>query len=411
MKYKNCNEILRNTKDPVAFVLGCHVTGLGVMRNLGRKEIPVIGLDPNPLQVGKFSRYCIGIKSPNPGYSEERYVEFLLNLGKKLSQKGVLFPTTDMYLLEILKNRKKLEKYYRFTMSEWPSSCKLINKRIFYETLKKYGIEHPVSYFPNDISDVFKIGKEIEYPCYVKPIYSCYFKKAFQIKAFIAHSSQDLIKYYKKSISINNDAIIQECISSEKKETYCLNAYFNRKFEAKGVFISRRIREWPPECGCSSLIEKGSYYKFLNIVYPLIRKIKYYGIIDAEFKKDKRDGEFKLIEINARPWMQITLPARDGVDHSYMAYMDSIGKEINVEMQNTGYIKWISSIDDLSASIMEALNNELSFQQWIDSLRGKKVYAFYAKDDPLPFFVKNVKSVFRLIPYITNIIMNKTVSL
>jgi len=397
MRYNSYKKMLKDINTPIAVVLGCYVTGLAVIRNLGRKKIPVIGLDPNPLQIGLFSKYCIGVECPHPRWEKKEFINFLLELGEELDKKGVLIPSEDMYSLEILKNRKKLEKYYHFTMADEDASLKLINKQKFYETLEKYEIDYPKTYYLKDFTEIDEIINNIKYPCYIKPSYSCYFKEDFQVKMFIVKNYKELLFFYKKAKVKNHDVIIQERIPGASKNNYCLNAYFNKDFEPMGICTYKRIREWPFSRGCSCLIEKAYNSQLIEMTNSLIHNIGYYGIIDAEFKKDPRDNKLKLIEINARPWMQISLSAKHGIDHCYMAYSDSIGKEISFETDDAKYTKWIFLYDDLKASIMDAINNELTFKQWIKSLKGKKEYAFYSKDDMLPFLIIISKSIFKFI--------------
>ena len=54
----------------------------------------------------------------------------------------------------------------------------------------------------------------------------------------------------------------------------------------------------------------------------------YRGIFSAEFKRDPRDGLFKLLEVNARPWWFVDFAVRCGVDVCRMAYDDALGREV-----------------------------------------------------------------------------------
>jgi len=413
-RYKILKEI-SDTKEPIAIVLGCHVTGLAVTRNLGRKRIPVICLDPDPLQVGFFSKYCKGIRCPDPYTQKKKFIDFVIELGEELNQKGVLISTDDMYSIETLKNRKKLMKNYYFTMADNDISIKLINKLEFYKTLESYGIDHPKTYYPRNLDELHDIieNNKIEFPCYIKPIYSCYFKRDFQVKMFIARSKKELLLFYKKAKFKQHEVLIQEFIPGKANDSYCFNAYFNKASEPVSIRTYRRIREWPPMRGCSCLIEKAAKSKFVEVIIEvtsnLMKNIGYYGIVDAEFKRDQRDGKLKLIEINPRPWMQIDLSAKCGIDYCYIAYMDAIGREINLNDMDLGYSKWIFFYDDLRATIFNAINNELTLEQWRTSLRGKKDYAFYSKDDMLPFLVFNSKLMFLPMNYLIRLLKSKVI--
>jgi predicted ATP-grasp superfamily ATP-dependent carboligase len=56
-----------------------------------------------------------------------------------------------------------------------------------------------------------------------------------------------------------------------------------------------------------------------------VNSIGYRGVFSAEFKYDQRDGRFKLLEVNARPWWYVEFAARCGVNVCAMAYRDALG--------------------------------------------------------------------------------------
>jgi D-aspartate ligase len=56
-----------------------------------------------------------------------------------------------------------------------------------------------------------------------------------------------------------------------------------------------------------------------------LKAIDYYGLVEVEFKLDPRDGEYKLLDVNARSWGFHSLGSAAGVDFSYMLYADQIG--------------------------------------------------------------------------------------
>ena len=84
------------TKDqnekPIAFVLDMGCTGLGIARSLGRAGVPVVGVDFIPNFSGLSSRYCRPVFSPDPLMFPEGTLKVLLGEGKKLAERGVIFP-------------------------------------------------------------------------------------------------------------------------------------------------------------------------------------------------------------------------------------------------------------------------------------------------------------------------------
>lgn len=193
-------EFLQNANKPVAFVLGSYITGLGVIRSFGRRGIPLVGLDSNPKQIGFYSKYCVDICHPPANTCEEEYIELLISLGGHLKQKGVLIPTTDMDAIAILKYRKELESFFYIPMPPLNISQKLLNKKIFYQTLSNLKIPHPATFFPENTQDLKGISSKLTYPCVVKPVYSGHFRFDFNTKLFVAKNLQQLTKYYTKAL-------------------------------------------------------------------------------------------------------------------------------------------------------------------------------------------------------------------
>ena len=390
---KTIKKFIENTDEPIAVVLGKYITvGLGAVRCLGRAKVPVLWLDSSSKHVGFHSKYCTGMVCPHPRDNPNKYIDCLLQIGSILNEKGVLFPVRDVEVINILKHKKQLEKYFFIPMANWEISEILINKKLFYKRLEKLNIAHAKTFFPSNVSDVEKVSKKINYPCVLKPSFSASFVLDFNTKAFIANKSSQLINFYKKALSKNHELIIQEIIPGNVRNMHGLNAYYDKTFSPNGVFMYRRIREWPHGMGNGCFIESVKIPELEKIINPLIKNIRYYGIIDAELRKDPRDNEFKLIEINSRCWMQCSLPTRCGINIPYFAYLDAIGKNLEKPKEILQNVKWLYMWEDIRSSMKSILKKDLSFLEWIKSYKGEKEYSIFAKDDIIPF-------LYSLIPF------------
>ena len=92
----------------LAIVLGLGITGLGVIRNLGRNGISILGVDSDPLAVALFSKYCTKKLIYKKTEAMENFLENLKSLAEKINKKCVLIPTDDKYVRFICKFRKNL---------------------------------------------------------------------------------------------------------------------------------------------------------------------------------------------------------------------------------------------------------------------------------------------------------------
>ena len=383
-------------KDPIAFILGIYPTSnLGAVRNLGRNGVPLVVLDVKKNQAAFYSKYAKGFVCPHPRYDEEKYIDFLIHIGAQLSTKGVLIPTGDTETLALLRHRSQLEPYYYFTTASYEKVNLFINKRLFYQYLEKQDVPHPKTFFPVNENDVNAAGAELSYPCIIKPVYPTFFRFDFDTKVFVVSSAQQLLSVYRKVHEKNHEIMVQEIIPGDAHTMYGYNAYYDRDGTPHGCFMYQRIREWPLGFGNGCYIQHVQKPILEQITTSLIQKIGYYGIVDAEFKRDSRDGLFKFIELNPRVWMQNSFPSRYGCNLPYLAYLDAIREPLpekskSIQQQT---IKWVYFLDDIQSVKAQIKNRSIHLRTVLPTYSLRNEHAVFAWDDPLPFFILGCRSI------------------
>ncbi len=98
--------------------------------------------------------------------------------------------------------------------------------------------------------------------------------------------------------------------------------------------------------------------------------------------------------MNPRIWGWHTLAIAAGVDFPYLLYKDSIGD--NIEAPSVlKHMKWIRLITDIPTAFLEIVKGNMELSSYIASMKGRKEYAVFCPDDPLPFFAE-----IAMIPYL-----------
>jgi predicted ATP-grasp superfamily ATP-dependent carboligase len=109
---------------------------------------------------------------------------------------------------------------------------------------------------------------------------------------------------------------------------------------------------YPPSLGNSTLMvslpakQMEPVFEDLNLLFATTA---YRGVFNAEFKLDSRDGQFKLIEINARPWWYIEFAAVCGVDVCSMMYRDAMGLPVETAGGYTVGRRCVLAVNDFLA--------------------------------------------------------------
>jgi predicted ATP-grasp superfamily ATP-dependent carboligase len=111
----------------------------------------------------------------------------------------------------------------------------------------------------------------------------------------------------------------------------------------------------------------------------------YTGIVGIEFKFDPNTNDYKLIEINTRSVNTTGISIGCGVNLPVIAYRDAIGvKQEPVTKWEDGVI-WLRLTQDFAAARELRRRGSLTFPEWFQSLRGKRVHAVLAANDLMPF--------------------------
>lgn len=391
---------MKKFRNPAIVLGGGGTTGLGAIRSLGRAGVAVYYLDDKESEA-IYSRYCKKyFISPKIGHNKEELRRILSKLQHQIGDAAVLFPATDSYALNLSDLMDELNGYYL------PAPRKeiieiLINKRRFYQSLMKEKVPHPTTHFLENLEDARKMGRQISYPIFIKPSISLSFSQRFHKKGFVANSEGELLRYWAFMKKVEVDVMIQEIVPGPPINHVFLDGYSNRQLNPKALFARRRLRMWPLAFGNSSLcvsIPVSEIASLKERLFRYLKSINYHGIFSAEFKKDQRDGVFKLLEINSRTsaWFN-TLSAKCGVSLMLIAYLDAIGKDTKYSEDYEAGVKWIFLKDDLRSSVRMLINGNLTIREWISSLLGKKDFLSYAKDDLRPFFTSLRHAIFEII--------------
>ncbi len=132
-------------------VTGGDFQGLGVLRTLAKKDIPILLLD-SQYCIGKYSRFEKKfLKSPHPSETES-YLNFLIDLVKKENIHGwVIFPNSDEAVFVLSKYKSLLEEFYRIPTPSWNVVKNVYIKERTYKIAQKHNIPIPKTYYPKNL--------------------------------------------------------------------------------------------------------------------------------------------------------------------------------------------------------------------------------------------------------------------
>lgn len=372
---------------PPAVVVGLDcITGLQTARILAGHGIPVIGVASDPGHFCCRTKVCQEIVvSDTVG---EGLIETLEGVGSALSAKGVLFPCTDMSVLQISRCRGRLEPWYHVLLPEHDVVEMLMDKIRFYTYAIEADLPIPGTFLLHSRQDAEAAAAKLTFPCMLKP--------PMKTARWLAHSSdkvhkadtlEALLALYDRYAPWAEVLMAQEWIEGSDAALYSCNCYFNADSEALVTFVARKLRQWPPEAGTSCLGEEVRNDVVLEETVRLFRGVNYRGLGYVEMKRDERTGKHYIIEPNiGRPTGRSAIAEAGGVALLYTMYCDAVGLPLpsNRTQRYTG-VKWIYLRRDLQSAFYYWRRGELSLKEWWRSLRGRKGYAVLSREDWRPF--------------------------
>jgi len=75
----------------------------------------------------------------------------------------------------------------------------------------------------------------------------------------------------------------------------------------------------------------------------MLRALDFHGFANIEFKRDPRDGQYKIIEVNARHNLSALLAVRCGVNFPLLQYRHLVHGELPDQPQCRQGVYWIVS--------------------------------------------------------------------
>lgn len=387
-----------------AVLLDVNLQALKVIRSLGRKGIPVIGLVRRKGRWEHFSRYCdirvcehgLGLG----GGDYEKLKDYLITLAQELDTKPVLIPMQDDTVLFVSKFKDALQEHYRFLAPEPEILEKLVSKSGLRELADECHIDQPETYSPRTLAEAKSLIGHIEYPALIKPIYSRSWlgqKAALVVtgKVVVINSNEELIKEYEKLAQLDNRLVIQEMIPGPDKNLFYYIGYFDENSIPLASFVGIKERITPVHFGSASFVKSKYNKEVIDISTAFMKKAGYKGHVGIEYKYDSEKDSYKLIEVNARFGLWDGMATKCGIDFAYLNYKYLLGETISANESFEEGVKWISFERDWSAFRQYRKEDDISLWQWIKSISiGRRDYAVFAWDDPLPFIL-STKQFFR----------------
>lgn len=395
---------------PPCIVLGLETQiGLGIVRELGRAGIPVIGIAQSKSAIGLHSRYLsrsIVINEPR----SDALIACLVALGEEYGAISLL-AVSEVNLNWLMTQQSRLG-LVRPILPKPEALSLVLDKQKTLTVARSLGIITPETHEPSTLSHLEALLETLKYPVVLKwkdPAEVLHLLSANGLpfhKAEYANNAEELWAIGQRYEAIGKWPLIQEYCPG-----YGLGQFF---FIHNGTAIRRfqhlRVAEWPPEGGFSSVCDSLPLSEHLELQdqsISLLRAIGWEGVAMVEYRFDPKTSRAVLMEINGRFWGSYPLAVHCHAKFALLAYYTQ-GLGMNIELSpplsNIRCRMFSTEIKRLFRIILsprkirdpffhrEPISEVIRFIN--NYLKPHVKYYIWDFDDPAPFFY-DVLNIFR----------------
>ena len=380
-----------DTRTPVVVLAGnVPVSGgsLAIARTLGRLGVPtylVTGVrSRTPTSASRYWSKTIRCDFSQP---EHVSLAFLSTVGREIRQRHGTYPllltAEDWPAVFIERHTAALEQEFRFPRAKKPVIHRLANKWTMHALATEHNIPTPQTSFPQSTTDVEDFLETNPFPVVIKPAdpYGPHMPEKR-----IIDSRRDLMSMVAREQSYGTlNFVLQEYIPGDAPTVWMCNGYFGIDDATPYVFTGRKIRQQSP-MGVALLSVCLPNKTVETQTRSFMTSIGYRGCVGIGYRYDRRDGLFKLLDVNPRISGVFRLfSAADGMDPVRACYLDLTGQNPLPIVPRVG--RKLMFEGDILKSLAAVKSGQLTIPAWRQSLKGVRELQWYAPDDPKPLLV------------------------
>jgi predicted ATP-grasp superfamily ATP-dependent carboligase len=367
---------------PPVILLGGEGNTLSVARSLAKAGIKVYAINHRYVSALR-SKYLTRIDLPSGAHGVEAWQEYLLSSASDHLKGSAVFCCSDEAIKLVIDNWRPLSARYILEPATPEIRLRLLDKLLLYESASACGIAHPKFWrlgAGQSLGDVLRTG---QFPIILKPRLSQH-SRLIGAKYLRADHAEELKRHYQRCVDLGIPVVALEFVPGGD-ERYC--SYYTYLDDAGTPlfhFTKRLLRRHPTNEGGATyhitdwlpdVAEKG---------LSLFRHVGLRGLGNVEFKRDPRDGELKLIEVNARYVNGNALVTLSGIDQALLSYARLTGWPYTAPLNyRLGLVMW-DPIPDFMAFRALHSRGEITFAEWIRQVTRSNTTPLYDVYDPLP---------------------------
>lgn len=369
-----------------------HHGGVGAIRSLGRLGVPMYAVTEDRFTPAALSRYLRGrFVWPTTGREEpDRLVTGLLRIGRRIGRPTLLLPTDEEAAVLIAEHADALAGSFLFPRAAPGLPRRLASKQGLHELCAAHGVPSPAAVFPGSYADIEAYAGRAHFPVVAKNREAFVRRKRPAVAGTTRIGGPDQLLDLARDWGPRPGVILQEYLPREQAEDWIVHACFGADRAPLALFTGVKVRSWPPHAGMTACAYVVDNPELATMSAKFVDRIGFTGIADLDWRFDRRDGRYKLLDFNPRMGAQFRLfENAAGVDVVRAQHLELTGRTVPEGAQRAGRRFVVENVD-LPARL--AYRRSGPRLPHAPARASGTELAWFAGDDPLPFLTMLARS-------------------
>lgn len=267
---------------------------------------------------GAYSKYCSAVKKVADYRFEERHIKEIIDFSKE-QKVDVILPISFQACTLYSKYYDRFQKAgLSVPITRWEEGMNIASsKYLTFEFAKSIDFPIPKTYFYKEGNPIRSVKQILSYPMVIKGPEGANVRYVNNDREL-----QIALEYLTKNFPTER-LIIQEYIEGSGYGYYALC----KNGRVLCQFMHRRIKEYPITGGPSAVAQSFYDKNLESLGQKFVSSLHWTGVCMVEFKHDRKDGVYKLIEMNPKFWGSLILSIKSGVNFPLYAVKMALGED------------------------------------------------------------------------------------
>jgi D-aspartate ligase len=372
---------------PPVIILGGEANALSVARDLGRAGVKVYIL----CDAGAFvrhSRFVEWIETLGDCGQEAAWSRFLLSQESDHLKGAVVLSCSDAGIQVLLRHREQLESRFKLDIANPRAQRDMLDKFTTYEHAHAANVPTPGFWETSSREQIMAMRDSIRFPVMVKPRLSHLFEAHFGRKHVIVSNFDELLTTFDSASKAGLDVLLMEWIPGPDSLLCSYFTYLDENSNPLFAFTKRVVRRFPSGMGGACYHITDWVPEIVEQSNRLLKQAGLRGLANVEYKLDERDGQYKVIECNARFIASNGLVSKAGCKLALFVYNRIVGRPLPKMQDFKNGLRLWDPLRDWRAFLERRQLGEISFLGWLKSVMHAQQFAYFELTDPKPAIVR-----------------------